>query len=227
MEETDLKLWHYDRTVGEWNFVESMVYADENKIVASGLDQDDFSPFSVNSSAPNVISLHSFEVLYTTGGALLGWETGTEIDNAGFHIWRSDEIDGEYVRVTQNLIPAEGNEVTGASYSWLDESASGPGFFYKLEDIDYDGTGTLRKPTCRRQSLTPGWNLLDGDALAGLAPATALASVAGEFRSVWGMADGSWRMYIPDNPELSGLNTFQAGFKYFIDIVETCTLELP
>ncbi|PXF58511.1 MAG: hypothetical protein C4B58_06535 [Deltaproteobacteria bacterium] len=78
---------------------------------------------------------------------LLTWETASEIDNAGFHLWRTETEDAEYNRITDYLIPAEGGPTQGAEYSYEDfDVVSGLTYYYQLEDIDYSGISTFHGP---------------------------------------------------------------------------------
>ena len=198
--EAALRLYHYHEDTETWEDMNASVDTDNDTITATGVDQDDFSVYTMDTSPPNLIFLSSFEALYRDDGVALSWETASEIDNAGFRLWRSDEKDGEYACIVEDLIPATGNEVTGASYSWFDAAVSGSGHFYKLEDIDYGGQSTMRPLTARRLGLSLGWNLIDGAEFAGQSPASALSSIAGKYQSAWGLSDGQWRAYDPAAP---------------------------
>ncbi len=46
-------------------------------------------------------------------GINLEWETATEMDNAGFNIWRALSKDGEYVSISGDLIPSVGGGKLG------------------------------------------------------------------------------------------------------------------
>ena len=87
------------------------------------------------------------EVLDTTGadGVALAWETGTEVDNAGFNLYRALLRDGPWTQVNETLITAEGDAASGASYSFLDAPDYGT-YYYQLEDVDYHGVSTLHGP---------------------------------------------------------------------------------
>ena len=94
-----------------------------------------------------LVELSSFTAQRFEDYVLLEWETASEINNAGFHLWRSEAQDGEYLRITEDLIPADGGPTWGAEYEYEDFDAE-PGFtyYYKLEDIDYSGTSTFHGP---------------------------------------------------------------------------------
>ena len=225
MDESELKAYHWNGD--SWDDLGGEVNTQNHTITIAGLTQDNFSPFTLNTSTPLLVELADFSATYGNDGTILAWETASETDNAGFHIWRSDGKDEEYVRITETLIPAKGDEVSGASYSYVDSSASGTGFRYWLEDFDYSGKSDFHSLSSRYASLGPGWNFLAGDALAGQSAAAALASIEGRYYSVWGMSNGAWKMFAPDKPEFSGLETFEAGVSYFIDVREACILALP
>ena len=94
---------------------------------------------------PTAITLASFTAQAGAGGVTLAWETATEVDNAGFNLYRAMVEDGPYTQINDGLIAAEGDPVSGASYSFADTPDYGT-FYYKLEDVDYNGVSTLHGP---------------------------------------------------------------------------------
>ena len=52
---------------------------------------------------------------------------------------------GPYVKINGQLIAAEGNG-TGARYSFVDSPPGTGPFFYKLEDVDFNGKHTMHGP---------------------------------------------------------------------------------
>jgi hypothetical protein len=95
------------------------------------------------------IGLISFEVEANDGRARILWETGTEIDNAGFNIYRAGSPDGPWVKVNDSLIGAEGEVAAGASYTFYDTPGRGL-FYYRLEDVDLFGLTTQHEPVMAR-----------------------------------------------------------------------------
>jgi len=86
------------------------------------------------------------------GYVLLEWETASEIDNAGFNLWRSEAEAGSYAKLNADLIPARGGPTTWASYSYVDDAIiNGVTYWYKLEDVDVHGASTFYGPV----SATP------------------------------------------------------------------------
>ena len=94
---------------------------------------------------PTAITLASFGAQASAGSITVAWQTGTEIDNAGFNLYRATSATGTWSKITSSVIAAQGNAVSGASYSFVDRPGYGT-FFYKLEDVDLNGVSTLHGP---------------------------------------------------------------------------------
>lgn len=95
------------------------------------------------------IELASFTAQASRGRVGLEWVTATELDTAGFTLFRSDTEGGTRVQVTPQLIAAQGSGVTGASYSFIDYPGNGT-FYYWLSDVDYSGQSGLHGPIAVR-----------------------------------------------------------------------------
>ena len=64
------------------------------------------------------------------------WETATELDTAGFFLYRSQSADGEFEQVNSTLIDSQGRAVSGAAYSYVDRDVEpGNTYFYVLEEV--------------------------------------------------------------------------------------------
>ena len=105
---------------------------------------------------PTVIELSLFTAKASNGRVKLEWVTESEIENAGFNIWRAEAEDGEYVKLNDEIIPAKGSATKGAKYVFTDNIAKNRmTYFYKLQDIDVYGTSTFHGPV----SATPKFML--------------------------------------------------------------------
>jgi hypothetical protein len=103
-------------------------------------------------SVPTLIGLSSFTATATNKSILLTWTTASEIDNAGFNLYRAEPENGEYVKLNSSSIPAQGSPTSGATYQYVDsEVKNRTTYYYKLEDIDINGVSTLHGPV----SATP------------------------------------------------------------------------
>ena len=134
--------WTPETSAGarDWNSVASS--SDGTKLAAGA-----WKGYIYTGTSPTSIDLISFKAAPAGSGILLKWQTGAEIDTVGFHLWRVDATDGDYSRITRSVIPAKGDLVSGAFYSYGDSGVNpGERFFYALEDMDQNGVGTFHGP---------------------------------------------------------------------------------
>jgi hypothetical protein len=54
------------------------------------------------------VGLISFKAEGTGGAVLVTWQTGTEVDNLGFHLYRREGTEGEFIRLTEGLLRVRG-----------------------------------------------------------------------------------------------------------------------
>jgi hypothetical protein len=119
----------------DWKTYEQVAFSWASVVPAWVIDEE-----------PMAITLVSFTAEAGVGSVTLVWETGTEVDNAGFNLYRATAPDGPWTKVNGALIAAEGDPVAGASYSFLDEDLAPGTYTYKLEDVDLNGVATLHGP---------------------------------------------------------------------------------
>src|SRR3972149_2932090 len=83
------------------------------------------------------VALQSFEARGVEGAIELTWKTASELNNLGFHLYRSPSASGPYERVTKSLIPGLGSSPVGAEDSYRDAGVeSAVTYFYELEDVE-------------------------------------------------------------------------------------------
>jgi hypothetical protein len=76
---------------------------------------------------------------------LITWRTLSEIDIAGFNLWRSESEDKEYIKINPRIIEATGGATRGAEYSYTDDTVKpGLNYYYKLEEINTRGSGIFQ-----------------------------------------------------------------------------------
>ena len=73
---------------------------------------------------------------------MIEWTTATEINTAGFYIYRSETPDGEFELINgDNLIQSQGSATSGATYQYEDQNVqAGRSYYYVLEEIEFDAT---------------------------------------------------------------------------------------
>jgi hypothetical protein len=98
-----------------------------------------FDPFlTVDESLPVVFS--SIVAVPSHGYITLRWQTESESDLLGFHILRSADRDGPYVRINSSMIPGTGDSIPTREYNFVDANVEAGGvYFYYIESIDISG----------------------------------------------------------------------------------------
>jgi hypothetical protein len=113
----------------------------------TGDEVSDYVSFSPWLNQPTVVDLAFFSVKGFEDRVVLEWRTASELNNAGFHLWRSEIENGQYTRLTPTLKPAEGGATYGATYRYDDQEVDiGETYYYRLQTIDYAGKKTLYDP---------------------------------------------------------------------------------
>lgn len=136
---------------------------------------------------PTAVRLKAFDAMSYDDMVTLRWQTGYEVDNLGYQLYR--EQNGVRVRVTPSVIAGSalltrpGIELTaGYSYAWNDrfeKGLSAQGAQYWLEAIDLDGTSVWHGP------ITPS-------RMAGLSPEQRSASLLSDLGNAPGAAQSEW-----------------------------------
>lgn len=115
-------------------------------------NQNDPSSFFTIGAEQTVVELSYFRAKSLDSRVVLEWGTGSELDNEGFNILRSEKEDSGYFQINPFLIHSKGETGFGAEYSFTDYNVrNGVTYYYFLEDIDIYGKSTLHGPV----SATP------------------------------------------------------------------------
>ena len=85
------------------------------------------------------------------------WDTASEVEAAGFRLYRATSAEGPFTLLSATLIPAQGDPLTGASYAYEDrETTWGQEYFYQLEEVDLNGAANLH-PEVVQSRAGAGW----------------------------------------------------------------------
>ncbi len=77
----------------------------------------------------------------------LEWTTASEIDTAGFNIYRSEVAEYGFELVNTGIIPASQEPLIGATYLYIDDNvAPGKTYYSLLEDVDMNGQANRTNP---------------------------------------------------------------------------------
>ena len=83
----------------------------------------------------------------TEAVVIVEWTTASEVDTAGFNLYRSESPEGPFTRINDHLIPASPDPLLGGSYAFTDSNVvAGHTYYYQLEDVEIDGTATRHGP---------------------------------------------------------------------------------
>ena len=103
--------------------------------------------WTITTFGPTIVDLVSFDAIGYFGKVSVRWTTDSEIDNAGFNIYRSLDPDGGYIKINSDLIPGLGSSAMGKEYEFRDNDVTdGLTYYYKLEDVEFDGASTMHGP---------------------------------------------------------------------------------
>ena len=96
--------------------------------------------YSYQVEQPIPVELTAFAASIGDGFVTLNWTTQTETENYGFHVYRSEFIDRDYIKLTQTIIPGAGSSASVHHYSYVDSTVEiSKTYYYKLKSLDYNG----------------------------------------------------------------------------------------
>ncbi|MFO7870425.1 MAG: C25 family cysteine peptidase [Kiritimatiellia bacterium] len=156
-----IKLRRYggsDAATNRWEIVPegggwSVSYVDVSYSVNSMSSNDCINPsasvdsgYNLNWFISTLVKLSDFYAEAYDDRVVLYWETGAEVNNAGFCVYRSSVSNGPYKQLNTTLIRGLGNSVVGQAYSYVDPVSDGTNYYYKLESLEFDYTSDLYGP---------------------------------------------------------------------------------
>jgi hypothetical protein len=108
---------------------------------------NDSTKTPVVAEPPLPIQLASFtghEV--TGGGVLLQWTTLSEINNYGFYVHRRIESQPAFSELPNSFVAGHGTTNEPQDYEFRDRSATAAQWYYRLKQVDLDGTVHVTDP---------------------------------------------------------------------------------
>ncbi|MDE0685240.1 MAG: WD40 repeat domain-containing protein, partial [Candidatus Poribacteria bacterium] len=94
----------------------------------------------ITSSEPVPVTLSHFRAERTDAGIVVKWVTESELDNAGFYIYRSETKNSEFKIVNPTMIQGAGTTSERRTYTWTDTTAKpNTVYYYRIEDISHAG----------------------------------------------------------------------------------------
>ena len=127
------------RMMSSWVFSNMDSRTAEIDVVYFG-SQFDISTPGQTKGSPLPVQLSFFRPTLQDGQVTIRWTTESELDNAGFNIYRSETRNGEFKQVNSELIAGAGTTGERTTYNWVDATAK-PGvvYYYQIEDVSFAG----------------------------------------------------------------------------------------
>jgi len=129
-------------------------YGHPRDIGAPGIESGDALP----------VQLSMFTAKLTHAGVVVNWTTESELDNAGFNIYRSVSKQVPFVKMNPTLITGAGTTGERNEYTWTDTTAKPKTvYYYRIEDVSHAGvrkqltTVRLRGLISASGKLTTRW----------------------------------------------------------------------
>jgi hypothetical protein len=151
--EATLELWRKDGTT--WNSqgatTRGTAVDTDRWVEATGVTA--FSPWTIGPpSGPSAVEMVSYSANHSRDGkVLLQWETGQEVNNLGFNIYREEA--GKRMRLNKSLVVGSGFMATpgtrmtaGYSYAWRTGAPQTEGSVFWIEEIDFSGRTVWHGP---------------------------------------------------------------------------------
>ena len=102
------------------------------------------------------VTLSQFRAELGNKGAVLSWTTESEIENAGFYIYRSETRYGKFKLINSTMIQGAGTTGERNEYSWTDTTIKqDTHYYYRIEDVSYAGVKKKVSTVSLRGVVTP------------------------------------------------------------------------
>ncbi len=107
------------------------------------------------------VTLTNFSTVNSASGIEIRWVTATEVNNAGFNIYRSDSQNGKYMLLTPMMLPGADNSNVSHNYHFTDTTAK-PNtiYWYLLEEISNSGGTAMHGPISGKIETIPPTNFM-------------------------------------------------------------------
>ncbi len=133
--------WNFDDT--HWVEWGGVLNSSDNFVEIAGVTLDSWSKWTLGDiTAPLPIQLAHFEVatVQNSNNVLLTWGTITETNNYGFYIQQRLASSQEYTDVPNSFVPGHGTTIEPHEYSWTHQNVAAGTYYYRLKQVDLDGT---------------------------------------------------------------------------------------
>ncbi len=104
-----------------------------------GLPNDNGTP-GYRRGSPLPVTLSSVRADRAEGGVVVNWTTASEMENAGFHVLRSQHRASGFLRVSPSLIAGAGTTAERQNYIYRDTTVQpNVPYYYRIEEVSLSG----------------------------------------------------------------------------------------
>jgi photosystem II stability/assembly factor-like uncharacterized protein len=125
------------------NNIRSVYFSDPQHGWAVGLNST-ILEYAVVHALP--VQLASFSASVVGASVRLNWMTISEVNNFGFYVERSLNSSSGFERLPNSFVAGNGTTNVPRTYSFIDQNPLGGNTFYRLQQIDLDGTIHYTEP---------------------------------------------------------------------------------
>ena len=95
---------------------------------------------SNDGALPIQLAHFSAATIQNTNDVMTSWETISETNNYGFFVQRSEGNESNYQDRPNGFVPGHGTTIEPHGYSWVDRNVQSGTYYYRLKQMDLDGT---------------------------------------------------------------------------------------
>ncbi|MFN0158762.1 MAG: LamG-like jellyroll fold domain-containing protein [Bacteroidota bacterium] len=138
----NLKLFRRDfNSDGAWTEIAVASNATSNEVAFDGITAPGQYAVGTVGDSPLPIQLAYFGgSVVNTDDVLLSWQTVTELNNYGFYVERRLAGQDLFVELPNSFVAGNGTTIQPHEYSWTDENLAPGRYYYRLRQVDLDGT---------------------------------------------------------------------------------------
>ena len=95
------------------------------------------------------VVLSHFGAVRNAADVVVSWTTESSLDNAGFHLYRSEQRTGGFIRVNPRLIQGAGTTAERQTYTYAEQPPKADvAYYYQIQEVSYSGQQQVLA-TCR------------------------------------------------------------------------------
>jgi hypothetical protein len=131
---------HADATTATVHVTEDPIPGRTTGVSRDAPDYDDIPATVAPADWALPVQLSVLTATSTDRGVVIQWRTESELNNLGYDVYRSENPEGQFVKVNPAYIKGAGTDATPHDYQFVDESAVvGKTYYYYLETISFSG----------------------------------------------------------------------------------------